>query len=353
MTQRKIWGLQRTYDITENMLIAAGGKVIYGYPCPANPHIIQGYVVDYSRYSAEPYIEDIEAAKTQKGLLMTLDCEGYGDSVEEALHMADLWMYREESRLEVEEIIEKAYPDYTYRIAPSEHSKLKKLNEEENYNTRQSIISAAVGEKFKERLDQFFYKLLDSVETTMNSKQINQQFQHLLEEQKKRTTRELLYDHLYTDEIRQLLFEELAQKAERTWKEYSELEKGSSREFSENTDRRNKAYKAYHAAESMLFRTEQEFKDLVVSKSLQSNQSVRDCIVMLGAEKMFFNDFNKKEQSREAIDLLPSWIESLRKNKTVLHMKVYGLDRYIGAPKNRTKKFLKKSAARAGKGMIR
>lgn len=185
MTQRKIWGLQRTYDITENMLIAAGGKVIYGYPCPANPHIIQGYVVDYSRYSAEPYIEDIEAAKTQKGLLMTLDCEGYGDSVEEALHMADLWMYREESRLEVEEIIEKAYPDYTYRIAPSEHSKLKKLNEEENYNTRQSIISAAVGEKFKERLDQFFYKLLDSVETTMNSKQINQQFQHLLEEQKR------------------------------------------------------------------------------------------------------------------------------------------------------------------------
>ena len=215
MTQRKIWGLQRTYDITENMLIAAGGKVIYGYPCPANPHIIQGYAVDYSRYSAEPYIEDIEAAKAQKGLLMTLECEGYGDSVEEALHMADHWQHREESRLEVEEIIERDHPDYTYQIAPSEYSKLKKLNEEENYNTRKSLIAAAAGAKFKERLDLFFYKLLDEIDMTMmDSKQINQTYERLLEERKKRTTRELLYDHLYTDEIRQLLFEELAHKAE-------------------------------------------------------------------------------------------------------------------------------------------
>lgn len=352
MTQRKIWGLQRNYDITENMLTPAGGKVIYGYGYPSNSHIIQGYAVDYSAYAAEPYLEDIEHAKAQKGILMTLDCEGYGETVEDALHMADHWMYREESRLEVEEIIEKAHPDYTYRIAPSEHSILKKLNKEENYNTRKSLISAAAGEKFKEQLDQFFYKLLEEIDTTvMDPRQINQAYQRLIEGQKKRTTRELLYDHVYTDEIRQLLFDTLVQKTERAWETYSALENGSVREFSENMDKRNKAYKEYHAAQNMLLEAERDFKDMVVSKSLQSNQSVRDCIVMLGAEKMFFNHFNQTKG--DAIDFLPEWIKKLREHKTVLHMKVYGLDRYIGPPKNRTKKILKKSAAIAGKGMSR
>ena len=309
MDHGKIWGLSRTYNTDyEYMLTPAGGKVVYGYPCPSNPHIIQGYAVPYSQFSPEPYDEDLEAAKAQKGILMTLDCEGYGKSIGEALTMAESWRNREQSKLMIEEIVVELHPDYVQQIAPAEYIKVKKINEEENYDARNSLISADASKKLSQKMDQFLYKLLDEINPApIGSMIVNQAYERLLKEQKRTTTRELLFDHLYTPKIQQAIFGKLVQTTKLAWEKYSQFERGPI----ENRKEEIRAYHAYKNTQDTLLRAESEFKDAVISRAVKSNESLRDCIVMLGAEKMFFNQKNDKSYTSKTI-------QKLQKNREIL-----------------------------------
>ena len=310
MTQRKIWGIRRTYEVSEDTLVPAGGKVIYGYPYPSDPHIIQGYAVEYSRYSPEPYDEDIEATKGQKGILMTLDCEGYGNSVDDALAMADCWKEREESRLMIEEMLGEIQPDYTQQIAPTEYQKVKRIDEDENYDTRQSLESAEASERLNQKIDKFFYRLIEKINhEEINPVSVKEAYTQILEEQKRTTTRERLFDHLYTPEIQNAIFGKLIQTTKQAWEAYSPFEKGP---IGENRNKKNLAYHAYKRAQETLFRAEKKFKESVISTSVKSNRSIRDCIVLLGAEKMFFNSRDKTGDSN-TMQKLQKYRETLQK----------------------------------------
>lgn len=321
MNQRKIWGVRRSYDMSEETMIKpAGGRVVYGYPCPSNPHIIQGYAVAYSQYAEEPYTEDIEDAKENKGLLMTLDCEGYGISVDDALAMADCWKEREELRFMIEEMIGKIHPDYVQQIAPTEYLKVRKIDEDENYDTRRSLISAEASERLNRKMDKFFYRLIEKINhESPNPVNVNEAYEHLLGEQKRSTTRERLFDHLYTPEIQKAVFGKLMQITQQAWNTYSHLEKGA---IGENPNNKKRAYHEYKKAQDTLLRAERDFRDSVISTSVKSNRSVRDCIVLLGAEKMFFNGIKDKSNTSNAMQELQKHRETLLKNIKSSHVEL-------------------------------
>ncbi|WP_044503776.1 hypothetical protein [Megasphaera massiliensis] len=157
-------------------------------------------------------------------------------------------------------------------------------------------------------MDQFLYKLLDEINPApIGSMIVNQAYERLLKEQKRTTTRELLFDHLYTPKIQQAIFGKLVQTTKLAWEKYSQFERGPI----ENRKEEIRAYHAYKNTQDTLLRAESEFKDAVISRAVKSNESLRDCIVMLGAEKMFFNQKNDKSYTSKTI-------QKLQKNREIL-----------------------------------
>lgn len=70
MDHGKIWGLSRTYNTDyEYMLTPAGGKVVYGYPCPSNPHIIKAMQCHIRSFHLNLMMKTSKLLKRKKGFL--------------------------------------------------------------------------------------------------------------------------------------------------------------------------------------------------------------------------------------------------------------------------------------------
>ncbi len=283
-----LWDYQPTPDPEDRYRAFVPVTLIYGDPSPDVPNLIQGWTTDLPKGDKATWDDAVRRVTQREGELTCKDCDGTGDTLEEALERAEKAWDEKKALLKLADQVAVLVPDYRERILPNASRRLQEAKKADTLTLFSKLQIEDAKEDLHQRETEFLKKLARRLRhTEPTSETIQAVCQAMHEDNTPWNQKEALFDRCL-QKAAPFLYAPLRHRIEALQKEL--LPKVETEGF-------EGALSVYQDAVKTYFRAKREFRLAVLHLSQATGKGIRTCFLALGArERAFF----EKEVLKEA-----------------------------------------------------
>lgn len=292
----KIIGVYQFVDREEDddrmYMYPSGGHVIYGYPKPDEPEVIQGHAIEFPDGSHYPYPEDLEMAKEGKGAWRTLRCDGIGKTLDEACDKANKHFDELRRSEEIEFELRHLHPDFDKEVTPNEVKEnqaidLKKVDKDDLVKERWGAI--------QDRQDEKQVRFIEDVKWQIDhGKSLEEAYQLEKDNRKLENRRGAEYESLCTPDKKAVLFKEEYQAVKDTGDTYRNLVKETEKRdrniepdaFQKAKEKEVQAGHVYSRALATAIHKEETLRQETIRYAMETGKPMKEALEEKGAESM-------------------------------------------------------------------
>lgn len=154
-----LWDYQPTPDPEDRYRAFVPVTLIYGDPSPDVPNLIQGWTTNLPKGDKAAWDDAVRRVTQRKGELTCKDCDGTGDTLEEALERAEKAWDEKKALLKLADQVVALVPDYRKRILPNASRRLQEAKKADTLTLFSKLQIEDAKEDLHQRETEFLKKL--------------------------------------------------------------------------------------------------------------------------------------------------------------------------------------------------